>query len=97
MERFYFVMVVDGAEFDESNYEDKLYEAGCDDALVTVIDSIIKVEFEREGETFHDAVYSAVKDVTKAGGKVCKIERFVNREDGRRDIPAYQPIQRVAS
>jgi len=55
------------------NYEDKLFEAGCSDALIAVVDGILLLDFEREAASFQQAIASAKHDVETAGGKVIKV------------------------
>ena len=52
------------------NYEDRLYDAGCDDALVAVVDGQLYLDFDRDAADFDAAVQSAQKDVESAGGRV---------------------------
>lgn len=49
--------------------EDALFEAGCDDALLSRTNGITSLEFYREGESLLGAVNSAIKDLKK-----CKVE-----------------------
>jgi len=52
---------------DPDNYIDKLYEAGCDDALVSVgRKGVIALNFIRESISAYEAVTSAIKDIKKA-------------------------------
>lgn len=73
-ERFAFAIFVAGFDLG-GPYEDRLYEAGCDDATVVVRDGIMHLDFEREGASFSDAVGSAMHAVERAGGRVLKVER----------------------
>ena len=51
---------------DPSIYIDKLYESGCDDALIGIgKKGYIALDFIRESETAYLAVSSAIKDVLK--------------------------------
>jgi len=52
---------------------DALYEAGCDDALVTERAGCFLVEFDREGPSFAHAVLSAIRAVAKSGLKPRRI------------------------
>lgn len=64
---------ISGFNIEEDHYEDALYEAGCDDALVAVIDGTIFLDFDREASSYENAVKSAIRDVEHAGGRVLKI------------------------
>jgi hypothetical protein len=55
------------------NYEDALFEAGCDDALIAVVNGQMFLDFHRDGLSFEDAVKSASRDVEVAGGKVIRV------------------------
>src|SRR6185437_2814666 len=52
------------------NYEDRLYNAGCSDAMVAVLGGSLYLDFDREAPTFEAAVQSARRDVERAGGHV---------------------------
>jgi hypothetical protein len=58
-----------------SDYENRLFEAGCDDATVVIRDGAMHLDFEREAPAFSDAVASAMHDIEKAGGVVVRVER----------------------
>ena len=62
---------------DADHYENALYEAGCDDALIAVIDDTIFVDFDREATSFEEAVRSATLNIEKAGGKVIEVKRII--------------------
>jgi hypothetical protein len=70
---YMFTLEVSGIDTARENYEDALYEAGCDDALIAVVDGTMFLDFHREGLSFEDAVKSASHDVELAGGKVARI------------------------
>lgn len=75
MPRYSFTIEVGGVDPTESRYEDALYEAGCDDALVAVIDGRVVLDFDREGMSYDRAVASAIQDVERAGARVVDIRR----------------------
>ena len=56
-----------------ANYEDRLYEAGCSDALPAVVNGTLFLDFDRDAQSFSDAVKSAQQDVESAGGKVVRV------------------------
>ncbi len=64
-----FTLQVSGIDI-TSNYEDRLFNAGCDDALAAVIGGSLYLDFDRDAASFADAVDSATKDVERAGGHV---------------------------
>lgn len=73
---FSFTLHVAGIDTHKENYEDALYEAGCDDALVAVINDTLYLDFDREASSFDEAVLSARRDIEKAGGKVIETTRL---------------------
>ncbi len=50
-----------------------LYESGCDDALVCVVNGQLTIDFDREASSLNEAISSASRDIEKAGGKVIDI------------------------
>lgn len=46
----------------------------CDDAFIASEGPIVTIAFDREAETLGDAVGSAIKDVSRAGFKVARVE-----------------------
>jgi hypothetical protein len=72
-----FTLELQGIDTAESGYEDVLYEAGCDDALVVVIEGRLMVDFDRDDLSYDRAVASAVRDVERAGARVIKVTRIV--------------------
>jgi hypothetical protein len=68
-----FTMQVAGIDAKSDDYEDALYNAGCGDALIIVLDGTILLDFQREDVTFEKAVESASRNVEKAGGRVVKV------------------------
>jgi hypothetical protein len=65
---------VAGIDTASDRYEDALYEAGCDDALVAVVNGSLLIDFDREAPNFDAAVTSATRNVEKAGGRVIGVE-----------------------
>jgi hypothetical protein len=55
-------------------FEDRFFEAGCDDATISFQKGRLVLEFEREARNFSHALVSALIDVAKAGAKVEHIE-----------------------
>jgi len=68
-----FTIQVAGLDATSHDYEDILYNAGCSDALVIVLDGTIFLDFQREDISFEKAVESASRNVEKAGGRVVKV------------------------
>lgn len=74
MNRYGFTVRVEGIDVTGDNYEDALYEAGCDDALVLVVNGNLCLDFYREGRDFDEAVASAQQNVQRAGGNIVRVE-----------------------
>lgn len=70
-----FAVYVDGLDT-RGPYEDRLYEAGCDDATIVVRDGKMHLDFDRDGATFADAAGSAMHDIEKAGARILRVERI---------------------
>jgi hypothetical protein len=56
-----------------AEYEDRLYDAGCADALIAVEDGMLYLDFDRDAASFSAAVRAATEDVERAGGHVDRV------------------------
>lgn len=56
------------------NSDAALYAAGCDDAVISVIVGGMRLDFEREAESYGIAVSSAIRDVKRANVRVRSVE-----------------------
>ena len=65
-----FALVFSGVSEPDADIEDALYEAGCDDALLSFRAGIAYLDFDREAQSFEEAVFSAVRDVENASERV---------------------------
>ena len=74
MQTFEFTLVVSGIDPGEEGFEDRLYEAGCDDALVSVVKGSLVLDFAREAKNLTHALVSAIQDIQAAGGQVVRVE-----------------------
>jgi hypothetical protein len=63
MTKHTFVLVLDSPRAIDTELEDAVFEAGCDDAALGERSGAIYLEFDREAPTFLDAVLSAIRDV----------------------------------
>lgn len=63
---FDFALVLSGATELTTEIEDALFEAGCDDATLSVEYGRIWLQFSRAAPGLKDAVLSAIRDVRKA-------------------------------
>ena len=62
-----FALILSGVNELTTEVEDALFEAGCDDATLSVQYGCVFVEFSRAAASFKDAILSAIRDVRKAG------------------------------
>jgi hypothetical protein len=71
-----FTLFLSGPDVLDDEQFDALYEAGCDDALFGARDGAQYGAFDREADSFSEALASAIEDVTSAvpGLQVVRIE-----------------------
>jgi transcriptional regulator with XRE-family HTH domain len=74
MKTYEFTIIASGLDPEAEDFEDRFFEAGCDDATILFQKGAIILEFTREAPTFAKALISAFADVQKAGAKVERIE-----------------------
>lgn len=67
METHDFTLVIDGIDSLTTEVEDALYEAGCDDGLLSMSDRVFRIDFAREAPSLREAILSAIRDVESAG------------------------------
>jgi hypothetical protein len=67
-----FTIVASGV--DTRKAADAFFEAGCDDATLSIQKGLIVLEFDREARTFTGALVSALRDVARTGAKIERIE-----------------------
>lgn len=96
MKSFSFRVIASG-DVDSSDIQDRLFDAGCDDAAVSVSEGKLILAFDREAEGFDQAVSSAIRDIAEAGAKAEQIEadgRQINVVDLASSHPAAVPFIR---
>jgi hypothetical protein len=69
-----FTIIASGPDPESDDFEDRFFEAGCDDATVGFSRGVIVLEFAREADNLASAINSAIEDVRKAGALVERIE-----------------------
>jgi hypothetical protein len=74
MKKCNFTIIASGLDPNAPDFEDRFFEAGCDDATIAVVKGVIVLEFEREARNFAHALITAVRDVQQAGATVEHIE-----------------------
>jgi hypothetical protein len=87
---FDFTLVLDGVSELTESIETALFEAGCDDATISMRSGRIFLSFSRKSPSLKEAVISAIRDVAKAsiGAVVLRIDAcdLVNQADIARRI-----------
>ena len=74
MRVYNFTIVAHGLDPSSPDFEDRFFEAGCDDATIAIQKGVIVLEFDREAKNLIHAIWSAVRDVEGAGATVQNIE-----------------------
>ncbi len=76
MTEFEFQLFCRDADTADESFLDRLYEAGCDDAVVSFKDGYMCLDFSRQAEHAEDAVVSAIRDFKRSdiGGSVERVE-----------------------
>lgn len=69
-----FTIVASGLDPEAEDFEDRFYEAGCDDATISFQKGVIVLDFAREAPTFAKALAAAIQDVQQAGANIERIE-----------------------
>jgi hypothetical protein len=69
-----FAIVASGLDPEADDFEDRFYDAGCDDATISFQKGVIVLDFAREAQTFAKALISAIEDVQRAGARIERIE-----------------------
>lgn len=65
MKTYSFTLYLSGADELTQELEDALFEAGCDDAAPGIRGGVLRLGFDREAASFHEAVISAMEDVKR--------------------------------
>lgn len=75
MAKFEFVIVASSDRSpDEDDFFDCFYDAGCDDATVSLQKGRITVDFAREADSIDEAIATAIECVRRAGAVVERVE-----------------------
>jgi len=71
-----FALILTGVHDLTSEVQDALFEAGCDDATLSIRYGSIYMEFSRAAVSFKDAILSTLRDVRKAniGADVLRVD-----------------------
>ena len=76
MQEFDFTLILAPSDVPMSVLEEKLFEAGCDDALLGSRDGIVFLDFTRRSSAHLDAITSAIREIEdcQAGLRVVRVE-----------------------
>jgi hypothetical protein len=69
-----FTIIATGLDPHDPGYEDRFFEAGCDDATLSFQRGLIIAEFAREAPTLSRAILTAMENMHAAGASVERIE-----------------------
>ena len=64
---FEFTLLLDGVDQITSDLEDALFEAGCDDATISLRSGRVYLTFSRSATSLKEAIISAIKNVHQSG------------------------------
>lgn len=73
MKKFNFTIFILDLSTSNICIEDRLFEVGCNDALVCSTNDDIYLDFIREAKTLDRAIQSAIKDIEMASAKGIQI------------------------
>lgn len=68
-----FTFIVNADPHDDC-FEDRFIEAGCDDATFILRRGALALSFDRESESYKDAVLSAYQNIKDAGAQIIRFE-----------------------
>lgn len=69
-----FTIIASGLDPESEDFEDRFFEAGCDDSTIAFVKGRIVIEFSRNARNFSHALISAMRDVIRAGAIVEHVE-----------------------
>lgn len=87
---FEFSLILTGAGELTDELEGTLLRAGCDDALLGAREGVVFLSFEREAESFAEAILGAIADVQKA-----KADLWVSRVEPDDLVSASEMARRL--
>lgn len=73
-----FTVEVSGAITKNPQYEDIIYDAGCNDGLVTLVDGKMLIDFDRYAASYHSAVESATAALKGVGATVVSVSPIID-------------------
>jgi len=73
MEQYSFTVQISGGPADHPQYEDVIFEAGCNDALIAVVDGRMLLDFDRYAASYDSAVSSATHALQSIGATIVRV------------------------
>jgi hypothetical protein len=73
LKTFHFVVYLHGVRDISSRLQDRLVEAGCDDAALVSQGGKVFLDFDRQAPSMPDAIRSALTDIERAGVHVSEV------------------------
>lgn len=64
---FGFTLIYSGPTELTQELEDAIFEAGCDDALLGIVEGRLILDFSRKAPSLREALFSAINDVERTG------------------------------
>lgn len=74
MKKFNFTIHIIDLNISNSCLEDRLYRAGCDDALLCCSNNDFYLKFTRESKTLELAIESAINNIKDANATIIRID-----------------------
>ena len=68
MKTYSFTLIVEGPDLQDDDLIDRVYEAGCDDAVVGSSQGVQFLDFDREAQSLDAAILSAIRDIESVAG-----------------------------
>jgi hypothetical protein len=102
MKTYEFTLVIESPSGYPDDMDDAIFEAGCDDALLSHRKGVTYLNFDRQAENLEDAVISAIQQVERAGLKL-RVRRVepsdivTSAEIARRLCRSRQHVQQMIS
>ena len=83
MKNFSLSIIASGLDLTAAESFDRFFAAGCDDATISVQKGLFVIDFDRDANSFKEALVSAIHDVKRAGATIERIEPdyLVNASD----------------
>ncbi len=72
-----FTLVYSGPTELTDELEDAIFEAGCGDALLGIVDGQMILDFNRKASSLREALFSAINDVERTGLPI-RLVRFAS-------------------